>query len=364
MEFKKIDINYLITNKSNPRGEYLPDKDPTFGKLIESVGQFGILVPIIAKKKDESHYLIVDGDRRYNAAKKVRIKEVPVYIIDDDIDNTENYIRTMYQIHMNRKDWDAATQQKYSEYLQKQIELNYEDQILNKNISNSSTNKFEVNINIQNNKVYQNYNDEIKKNEIKRNFTAKKLAEITGMQTNKAKDNIIFSEWPILIKKDIWNKHRDIYSYIITIEQSFIQPLLNNYLGYVYDKQLNNIRELLYKKIKANTISRAADIRKLKVLFKNIKYEKKDLSKIYKIFDYFIDNIDIDIKQTCSEYLNCFPEDIETVGKSVNDLTLDINHLIKVLKDYNFNNLGNQDKEKINNKLNELKLFLNHIINH
>lgn len=71
-------INEVEPNREQPRRNF--DEDSLL-ELSESIRQYGIIQPIIVKKRDD-YYEIVAGERRWRAAKMAGIKEVPVVIKD------------------------------------------------------------------------------------------------------------------------------------------------------------------------------------------------------------------------------------------------------------------------------------------
>ncbi len=68
----------LEPNRNQPRKTFDEDK---ILELADSIKQHGILEPLIVTKRGDS-YLIVGGERRWRAAKKLGLKEVPVVIKD------------------------------------------------------------------------------------------------------------------------------------------------------------------------------------------------------------------------------------------------------------------------------------------
>ena len=66
----------LNPNREQPRKSF--DED-ALQELADSIKQFGILQPLIVKKKDD-YYEIVAGERRWRAAKIAGLKEVPVIL--------------------------------------------------------------------------------------------------------------------------------------------------------------------------------------------------------------------------------------------------------------------------------------------
>ena len=73
-----VNITQVEPNRNQPRKSF--DEDSLI-ELAESIKQYGIINPLIVTDKND-HYEIVGGERRWRAAKKAGIKEVPVIIKD------------------------------------------------------------------------------------------------------------------------------------------------------------------------------------------------------------------------------------------------------------------------------------------
>lgn len=79
-----LPITDVKPNKGQPRKNF--DED-ALAELADSIQQNGILQPILVRKKG-AKYEIIAGERRYQAAKKAGLKEVPVVIrevSDEDV---------------------------------------------------------------------------------------------------------------------------------------------------------------------------------------------------------------------------------------------------------------------------------------
>lgn len=80
-EFQVIPLSALRESKTNPRRHFNPT---AFEELVKSIRTHGVLVPLIVRgfgrEGDERTYEIVCGARRYRAAKKASVKDVPVRI--------------------------------------------------------------------------------------------------------------------------------------------------------------------------------------------------------------------------------------------------------------------------------------------
>lgn len=75
---KLIDINSIRPNNEQPRKYFDEEK---IAALSESIKQYGVIQPLVLKKQGES-FIIVAGERRWRAAKKSGLKEVPAVIMD------------------------------------------------------------------------------------------------------------------------------------------------------------------------------------------------------------------------------------------------------------------------------------------
>jgi len=72
----KLDINLIVPNKYQPRKVF---DDKALLSLSESIKNYGIINPILVRKKEDK-YEIIAGERRFRAAKNVGLTEVPVII--------------------------------------------------------------------------------------------------------------------------------------------------------------------------------------------------------------------------------------------------------------------------------------------
>lgn len=79
-----VDINKITPNKDQPRKSF---DESSLDELAESIKGIGVIQPITVKRKDE-FYVIIAGERRWRAARRAGISEIPV-IIKDDITDLE-----------------------------------------------------------------------------------------------------------------------------------------------------------------------------------------------------------------------------------------------------------------------------------
>lgn len=71
-----VRITQVEPNKNQPRRRFSDDK---IGELADSIKEHGVIQPIIVVKNGE-FYKIVAGERRWRAAKKAGLKEIPVVV--------------------------------------------------------------------------------------------------------------------------------------------------------------------------------------------------------------------------------------------------------------------------------------------
>ena len=71
-----VDITKVEPNPNQPRRNF--DED-ALDELSESIKQYGVLSPLLVQKRD-GYFEIIAGERRWRAARKAGLKEVPVII--------------------------------------------------------------------------------------------------------------------------------------------------------------------------------------------------------------------------------------------------------------------------------------------
>ena len=85
----KLSISDLVSNKFQPRKKF---DDETLRDLTNSIKERGVIQPIIVRKSEDNRfkYEIVAGERRWLAAQKAGLHEVPVVITEvDDLKSLE-----------------------------------------------------------------------------------------------------------------------------------------------------------------------------------------------------------------------------------------------------------------------------------
>jgi ParB family chromosome partitioning protein len=76
-EVLEVDIADILPDEQQPRKNFNPER---MADLMRSIQEHGIINPLVVEKYPSGKYLLVDGERRYRAAKELKLKEVPVLI--------------------------------------------------------------------------------------------------------------------------------------------------------------------------------------------------------------------------------------------------------------------------------------------
>ena len=115
-----VKVTQIEPNREQPRKNF---EEESLNELAESIRQFGILQPLLVKKKGE-RYEIIAGERRWRAAKLAGVKEVPVVVRDytdqeimeialieniqrenlNTIEEAQAYMRLIQEFHLKQEE--------------------------------------------------------------------------------------------------------------------------------------------------------------------------------------------------------------------------------------------------------------------
>lgn len=73
----EVDINLIAANPHQPRTHF---DEEALSDLAASIKELGVISPITLRKNDNGTYLIIAGERRYRASKKIGLRTIPAYI--------------------------------------------------------------------------------------------------------------------------------------------------------------------------------------------------------------------------------------------------------------------------------------------
>ncbi len=132
----KIKVIEIEPNREQPRRSF---DEEALDELAGSIKTYGVLQPIIVNKKDD-YYEIVAGERRWRAAKKAGLTEMPC-IIKDDITERSNkeiaLIENLQRVDLNPIDKAKGLKELIDDYGMTQKELADSIGISRSNIANS-----------------------------------------------------------------------------------------------------------------------------------------------------------------------------------------------------------------------------------
>ena len=74
-----VETKLIIPNLNQPRQNF---SEQNMQDLVDSISENGILQPLTVRLLSDNSYELIAGERRLRAAKKLKLKKVPVYVID------------------------------------------------------------------------------------------------------------------------------------------------------------------------------------------------------------------------------------------------------------------------------------------
>jgi len=80
-ELLTLPISKVEPREEQPR-EYFDEK--ALQDLADSIAQYGLIQPIVARKLDTGYYQIIAGERRWRASRMAGLQEIPVRVIEAD----------------------------------------------------------------------------------------------------------------------------------------------------------------------------------------------------------------------------------------------------------------------------------------
>lgn len=119
-ELISLDINEIFPNPNQPRKLFDSEK---IDELAESIKAHGIIQPIIVKAVN-SGYEIIAGERRWRAARKAGLKEVPCII--KDIDEQSHMLFAIIE-NLQREDLNPIEEAKAFDSMLKEYNMTQED---------------------------------------------------------------------------------------------------------------------------------------------------------------------------------------------------------------------------------------------
>ena len=132
----KIKVIEIEPNRDQPRKNF---DEEALDELANSIKTYGVLQPIIVNKKDD-YYEIVAGERRWRAAKKAGLTEMPCIVKEDVTEQTNKeiaLIENLQRVDLNPIDKAKGLKELIDDYGMTQKELADQIGISRSNIANS-----------------------------------------------------------------------------------------------------------------------------------------------------------------------------------------------------------------------------------
>ncbi len=73
----EVALDLIVANPDQPRRTF---DEESLEELADSIREHGVISPITLRKNEDGTYMIIAGERRYRAAKKVGLTTIPAYI--------------------------------------------------------------------------------------------------------------------------------------------------------------------------------------------------------------------------------------------------------------------------------------------
>ncbi|MFO0693352.1 MAG: ParB/RepB/Spo0J family partition protein [Polyangiales bacterium] len=93
-------IDQLHPNREQPRKVF---DDEELGALAQSIAEVGIVQPIAVRKRAVGGYEIVSGERRWRAAQRAGVHEVPIHVVEleDDRAYVASMVENLQRVDLN-----------------------------------------------------------------------------------------------------------------------------------------------------------------------------------------------------------------------------------------------------------------------
>lgn len=291
-----IPLDEIEPNENNPRGPRWREDDPQFESLRSSIRERGILVPLVVMRRGGG-FLLVDGERRYYAAKSLRSPElgkVPAYVFEREVDAAELQ-SMMFHIHMNRLQWNAAQQCRASEAL---------------------------------------YGELIKIHGGDATALRKAYVSRTGMDTRTARNRLQFLKWPGDVKKRVYEETPEAYWYVVEIEDKIIEPAEKNYPEYFRRVPVDDVRRFLFQKFEEGLVTAAVEVRQAGIVTKSNFSDSGDRKRVVEILTELAKRKEYSFRDAREEFLSAFPSASEQALPSPTSMLNSIRKLTSSLLAY------------------------------
>jgi ParB family transcriptional regulator, chromosome partitioning protein len=108
--YREVEVDQVRPNPNQPRRHF---DEESLASLAMSVGELGILQPLLVRQVDEGSYEVIAGERRLRAAQRAGLPTVPVLVREaDDLASLEQaVVENLHRQDLNPLEEAAAYQQ-------------------------------------------------------------------------------------------------------------------------------------------------------------------------------------------------------------------------------------------------------------
>ena len=292
-KLRPILVSRIAVNPENPRG-HDPVADKSFWYLVQSIKDFGVLVPLLVRPTNEDSYQLIDGERRLLAAKQIALKTVPAYVMREPLD-PEAIRNTMFHIHHNRESWKAY------------MECNALDPLYRKLVDEHGSEDSAT--------------------------LVRELVRRTGMNSTTARNRLQFLRWPAEIKDAVY-EGRAPYWFIVELEDKIVQPAQTTYPEYFVRVPPAEVRRLLFRKWEEGVVGAAENVRPAAVIAR-YKVPPADREEAQDVFERLVQDETWGFSAARDEFVWRFPDAEEPPPKSPRALYNELLRLVETLGSYN-----------------------------
>ncbi len=120
-EGDRVDVARIVPNRHQPRVRF---DEEGIAELAASIAQLGVLQPLLVTPMEDGGYMLVSGERRLRAARRVGLTSVPVVI--RDVDDRELLEMALVE-NLQREDLDPIEEASGYRELVREFELTQAD---------------------------------------------------------------------------------------------------------------------------------------------------------------------------------------------------------------------------------------------
>lgn len=120
--YREIDVNLVVPNRYQPREHF---DEETLNALTASIGEVGVIQPIVVRENDEGGFELIAGERRWRAAKRANLPAIPALVRGvDDLTSLETaVVENLHRQDLNALEEAAAYQQLIEDFSLTQDEV-------------------------------------------------------------------------------------------------------------------------------------------------------------------------------------------------------------------------------------------------